>query len=390
MLVVEKSLDRIGGHQTTQVFAIQHLVGDRSLTFITGRQCQLSVDDASLILPVLSTREEIKNFPKRSVSHDINAMRHILSCKNVLKHEAVLYATAQDYDLRVALGLVSESPCSQQLYMRILLDREIAQLTYDERTALRSAIGAGRIILLTETESLAVHFLNHYDLPCHQTALCLPCNFTPAPSQVYLGSKPFSETRSFRVGVLGGWRAEKGAKILPELIRHLRHALDAAHDAPKVELIIQKKRSQKIFKSITKDVMLDYEFLRSTGWPKSKKRISLSFRPTGLSTDDFKATLMSVDLLLVPYRLDEYRHRGSGIILDAVAARKPIVYTDGMGMTEFLRHGNAEAASEDPADYASKVISVLADIEAYRQGADRAALEFEKRIERAAILLRSI
>ena len=120
------------------------------------------------------------------------------------------------------------------------------------------------------------------------------------------------------------------------------------------------------------------------------KRLLLSFRKTNLSQEDFLATLMSVDLLLVPYRLNDYRHRGSGIILDGVAARKPIVYTKGMGMSEFLTHGNAEAALEDPKDYADKVMRILSDIEAYKIAADQAAVELDRRIEQTASLLRSI
>jgi len=119
-------------------------------------------------------------------------------------------------------------------------------------------------------------------------------------------------------------------------------------------------------------------------------RLSLSFRTTNLSKKDFLATLMSIDVLLVPYCLDDYRHRGSGIILDGVAAEKPIVYTKGMGMTELLIHGNAEAALESPKDYADNVVMVLSDIENYRSGTKQALVEFERRIEQTASFLRSI
>lgn len=388
MLVVEKYLDRSGGHETTQVHAIQNLVGNRSVIFVTGSQCNMTFDDLSTVLTVLSTRKDVNATPAQAVDHDFHAMRNVLLAEE-RRHEPILYVTAQTHDLRVALRLVSRVPLAQKVYMRVLLDREIAQLTDDERVALKSAVGAGRIVLLAETDSLAAFFWAHYGLDFHKTALCLPCSVVPGQT-INFPSASRSKRRRFRVGCLGGWRTEKGVEALPQVIRHLRDALDSAQDAPKIEVIIQKRPSKKSFKGIKKSVKRDYPFWRSVGFPIPGKRLSLSFRTTNLSKEEFLATLMSVDLLLVPYRLEEYHHRGSGIILDGVAARKPIVYTRGMGMSEFLTHGNAEAASEDPKDYADKVVEILSNMEIYRTGADQAAVELETRIERAARFLRSI
>jgi len=71
MIVVEKYLDVLGGHEATQVAAIQSLVGNRPLTFVTGRQCELSLDGGQILLPVLSTRKEIKDTPKQAVDQDL-------------------------------------------------------------------------------------------------------------------------------------------------------------------------------------------------------------------------------------------------------------------------------------------------------------------------------
>jgi len=388
MIVVEKYLDVLGGHEATQVAAIQSLVGNRPLTFVTGRQCELSLDGGQILLPVLSTRKEIKDTPKQAVDQDLQSMSDILVSEKA-RHGPILYVTAQSHDLRVGLRLVSILPLCQRLYMRVLLEREIIQLTNDELTALKSAIAAGQIVLLTETESLAAHFLARYGLKFNDTALCLPCSIVPSQS-ASLSSLPQSKTSHFRVGCLGGWRAEKGVEMIPQIIRHMRYALDAADNAPKVELVLQKGARWKTFRGIRKSLKRDYRFWRSVGFTVPGKRLSLSFRKTNLSQEDFLATLLSVDMLLVPYRLNDYRHRGSGIILDGVAARKPIVYTRGMGMSEFLTHGNAEAASEEPKDYADKVVRVLSDIEVYRTAADKAAVEFDQRIQQTALLLRSI
>ncbi|MDZ7841057.1 MAG: hypothetical protein U5R46_09620 [Gammaproteobacteria bacterium] len=388
MLVIEKYLGVLRGHFPTQVSAIQNLVGNRAVTFVTGRHCELSLHDSSTHSPVLSTRKEIKATPEQAVNHDFQSMSGVLTSEK-MQHEPIFYVTAGAHDLRVALRLVSSLSLPQKIYMRVLREREIIQLNDDERAALKSAIAAERIILLTETESLAAQFRTCYDLKVHETTLCLPCSVFPGQS-ANLPSVPRSKAHCFRVGLLGEWRAEKGVDMLPQLIRHLRYVLDAADDAPKVKLIIQKPPPKKSLKSIKKSVIRDYLFWHSVGFPIPDKRLSLSFRTTKMSKEEFLTTLMSVDLLLLPYRLNDYRHRGSGILLDGVAARKPIVYTRGMGMSEFLRHGNAEAASENPKDYADKVVRILSDIEIYRTAADQAAVEFKRRIERIALLLQSI
>ena len=48
-------------------------------------------------------------------------------------------------------------------------------------------------------------------------------------------------------------------------------------------------------------------------------------------------------------------YRGSGIIAYGVTAFKPVVYTRGIRMSEFLSFGNAEAAS-DPEEFAQKIL----------------------------------
>ena len=394
MLVVEKNLDVLGGHEITQVAAIYSLVGNRPVTFIIGRQCEPSLCDASTVFSVLSTRKEIKRTPTQAVDYDFDAMRDFLSSGKRL-HEPILYVTAQTHDLRVALRLVSGLSISPKIYLRVLVEKELVNLTGDERAALKSAIAAERIILLTETESFAAHLRARYGLTFHETALCLPCSVFPGQAANF-PIVPNSQTRRFRVGFLGGWRTEKGVDMLPQVIRHLRYALDTANNAPKVDLIIQKPplrkalQGSKKLKGIKKSVIRDYLFWRGVGFSTRSKLLSLSFRTTELSKKDFLATLMSVDLLVVPYRLDDYRHRGSGVILDGVAARKPIVYTRGMGMTEFLSHGNAEPASEDPKDYADKVVRILSNIETFRTSADQAAIEFDRRIDQTSSFLRSI
>ena len=50
-------------------------------------------------------------------------------------------------------------------------------------------------------------------------------------------------------------------------------------------------------------------------------------------------------MFVLPYELPEYLHRGSGMVIDAVSLGKPIVYSKGIGMSEFLSCGNAISAS---------------------------------------------
>ena len=67
----------------------------------------------------------------------------------------------------------------------------------------------------------------------------------------------------------------------------------------------------------------------------------------------------------MPYEVGSYRFKGSGIIVDGILAQKPIVYTQGIGMSEFLDFGNAEAAAQ-LSDFAPKIMKILLNLDVYR------------------------
>jgi hypothetical protein len=104
----------------------------------------------------------------------------------------------------------------------------------------------------------------------------------------------------------------------------------------------------------------------------SGRAVVVSPHDNRLSPQEFKRLFASVDAILLPYDASLYNLQGSGVIQDAVAARKPIIYTNGMSMLSFLDHGNGLAAETDQ-DFAEAIMRVASDPSAFREGTARAA-----------------
>ena len=386
MIVVERRLDTVGGHYRSQLDAIRRFVEDRAVTFVAAREFQAhGADMAEEVIPLLSSYKEIKKCPNAALDHDVAAFAQIVADRSFDRSDAVLIPTAEHPDIRLCLQLAAQGPHPKRFYLRVLLERTIAGLSDDERKQLRQAVASGRIVLLAETITMSAHLSALYDMRFSQTVLCLPCAVKSIPvAATKMASR--APAQRYRIGIMGSLRPEKGALMVPKIIRHLRRSLSDLPASPQIDLIFQKARPRlKI-----KDIRREYRFRRDAGGLARTGNLAICPLPVAMSDNDFVTTLFSVDILLLPYRLVDYRHRGSGIVLDAVAARKPIVHTAGMGMTELLTLGNAEAAAEDPADYADKLLKVLADLDSYAAGADRAACELRRQYKASADLLRSM
>ena len=102
-----------------------------------------------------------------------------------------------------------------------------------------------------------------------------------------------------------------------------------------------------------------------------------------LSDQAFVDAVYGVDILLIPYDLKAYQCRGSGMIIDGVLAKKPIIYTDGIGMEEFLRFGNAETAT-NILEFAPKIMKVVQNFPAYLKNANLAHKAMSLQIKKSS------
>jgi hypothetical protein len=161
---------------------------------------------------------------------------------------------------------------------------------------------------------------------------------------------------------MGGLRADKGYHQLPNILISTAAGLRASSLSGRIEFSLQKQRSKSM-----RARWIKYHVIFAYLAARLFRQIKFVPLKPYLSDQEFVTAMSEVDVLLLPYRLPTYKGRGSGIVLDGVMLGKPIVHTDGIGMSEYLSLGNAEAA-HDPSGYAEKLLKVLMNIDEYNTG----------------------
>jgi glycosyltransferase involved in cell wall biosynthesis len=115
-----------------------------------------------------------------------------------------------------------------------------------------------------------------------------------------------------------------------------------------------------------------------------------------LGRREYRDLLGSSDVVLLPYHLDHYTRRTSGVFCEALVAGKPVISTEGSWMSEeILRTGSGWLVPEkNPGRLAETVVSAIAGFEPMARGCrDRApehavhfsADTFIKRLEEIVI-----
>jgi hypothetical protein len=368
MTIIIEKLMNLGGHNETQITAIEKLSPGRAFTIITSRTGhQGGSVIRSPLIAVLSNNRERKRTPALAIQNDVKQIEQFFGDRNLERFTPVLIPSADAHDIRVVLRLLHFNSEIAVFNLRLIIEHSIERLSEEELEALRGHVLAKRIVLLTETACLSGRLLAKYRLSAKPDFL-LPCLAFPGDGPA--APEDIIHKRKYRIGYLGGLRKDKGAEIIPKILGALLEIMAANKDSMEIELVMQDHRTSKLrFKNILYEFRLLYSrfqaFRRNTG------RITICRLPGYLSNEQFLEALRSVDLLIVPYDLKAYQFRGSGIIADGVLSLKPAVYTKGIGMSNFLEYGNGEAAST-PREFAKGIIAITKKFEVYKRRAPMA------------------
>ena len=385
LVVVEKLLDRIDGHHQTQIKAIENLAGNPVDTIITSKS-NMVLQNISNVEKVLSTREGRKNEPCAAIYNDVYALERIFEERNGSGKLFVIIPTTDEHDFRVCLKLLKKNPNIATFSLRVLVYHKIDNLSDDERADLAKLINTESIVLLTETVSLAKLLKDKYNLPAINSFL-LPCTISANKSVNSPKEREAVQAQNhLKIGYLGGFRREKGASKLPEILTGLKNLVNQSDSKFSIEFIMQKAK----YKSRFKLAIFNFKLMRSLrNKVKPDREIKLTILDEELSPALFINSVESVDLLLIPYDVEKYRARGSGIIIDGVLAEKPIVYTEGIGMSEFLNFGNAEAATQ-LSDFAPNIMKILLNLQPYRNNAKLARNALCAQIQKTSNFLKAM
>jgi len=249
-----------------------------------------------------------------------------------------------------------------------------------------------RLLLTTETVEMAEHLnaLLGFDVrPQFYLPCSIPLDGGPPP--------PRKPTSNFRIGIFGEPRAEKGSQRISQIVAATASEIErraynvvARHGATSKDLdprwpdgvtvtfVLQGQ--QRHFES-------DGVYAALASVP-SQKVIEIERHTESLPPAAFIELFHSVDAVLLPYDVSIYGTQGSGIVQDAVADRKLLVYSRGMSMGELLGHGNARDAQTDQ-EFAAAIVD-LSELPAARKvDATRRALECLREIHAGHPLLRA-
>lgn len=256
--------------------------------------------------------------------------------------------------------------------LRILSEDVVSGLEGQLMERLCRLCDRGRIILYTETMELCLHFRKQHRLPV-QDALYLPCTILPGQVAAALPNRVGQD--EVRVGVLGRQRSEKGSYRIPSILAHLRRMTASDECGAKICLVFQAVRDKRL-----RRLVLEAKTRLGT---RQNPDVRIAFLESGMTGPDFRRMLLDMDVLLLPYDIRRYRFSGSGIIMDGVAAQKPMVHSKGMAMRGLLSHGNAEAAETDH-DFAEKLLQVASQLPRYKRGTSNALAHLESLLSETA------
>ncbi len=268
--------------------------------------------------------------------------------------DIVFMPTVLAGEVRAVERLIQASPLARRLRWRLLM-----RYAPGERLVRRSLAEALRrlrkqarvdILIYADTEELRAFY----------EAFC-PTGFGLLPIPV-ADTAPASRDRSTAlvIGCFGDFRSEKGADLLPDIIRR------ALALCP-VDLLFLVQTNFNIAEGDTSS----HAALEALAVMEGRQ---LELVEGPLSPADYEMTFRRAHVVLLPYQPQAYAQRSSGILMEALAAGLPTVVTTGSWMQRVLEQAPPHApagriAPPDSARLAEALSEVATDWERFAEGA---------------------
>jgi len=390
LLIVERSLISNRGHHHTQIGALKSIFPQAEVQIVAGEGYDGFLGEAVGLIPD-------KNFKLSKLRakrlHGSLRQRLRISLKMLLARRRQLAASAYGQELFATCTRLAMSSNDRIIIPTADLDSLESAVDFSRRMGgaaptvvlrflsptmgehslrfferrLNAAVAdlPPNVKLFTETEEMAAHFRSRYGLSV-TGGFFLPCSvgFTD------LEHRAHRDGDTFRVGVLGAPRLEKGSDRVASIVCEVaKLQCSLSHKA--LEFVVQGSAKDFSKSGIYGELDLVSNHKRIIVTPVSER----------LPPDEFQRIFESLDVVLLPYDILVYGSQGSGIIQDSVVAIKPIVHTKGMAMASFLMHGNAIAATSDD-EFAIALIDIYSRKVDYSDGVFKAESFFNEMIKR--------
>lgn len=209
--------------------------------------------------------------------------------------------------------------------------------------------GRERIRLLTDSDNLT-----------EEHCQSLRRRFQTAPIPVDPALFVSGERRANKVATLlylGDARTEKGYLVLPSIAFALKEELSSG----RVQLILQSNFNVPRGES---GIAAARDFL--------SRLPNVTILRHAISEQQYNNYLLSSDLILLPYQVDRYVSRTSGILAEAICAGVPAIVPSGTWLAEQVRRYGAGVTYQalDPKEPARAVFEALGSLEALRMRAE--------------------
>lgn len=212
-----------------------------------------------------------------------------------------------------------------------------------------------RVFLHGENPFLADHLSKIWG--CRVGALDLPVEpvteSIKTEARIYRRERLATPDDRFLVVSLGAARLEKGFHLIPDIIRRTFEYADVGEfaDIPAVKVKFVLHASAQI---IGRHPVIEKATERLQSY--SQDQVELLTEP--LSDIEYRSLTVASDAVLMPYDENAYKVRGSGVVAEAIAAKKFIIAKSGSYPAEMAKwQGGAEG--ETPAMIAKSLLTVV-------------------------------
>jgi glycosyltransferase involved in cell wall biosynthesis len=329
LYLIEQSALAIGGHYHAYSGAVARAARKAGLDVTILHNRRFTDDwgvDGATAIPAFdytwseADRQWRRRWERGNIAHDFRYASRVCPPR---AGDHVLFSTLGYAELEQILSYFAHLPPGQELpFYHLLLryDPDVlrAHLSIFRRLFDRisqSPMLRGRVLFHSDTHILAAEFSRLTGLPFH----VLPIPFDQDHLRRRLGENR-RPAKPLVIGYLGDARVEKNYADLPNAVAELwkeyvasgraRFVLQSNFNIPGGELGILQA-SQKL-----------------SQYPADK----VDLITTALNGADYYDRVADADIIVIPYDPERYRGRSSGILIEAMAAGKPVVTTRGSWM----------------------------------------------------------
>ncbi|MEM7461720.1 MAG: hypothetical protein AAF362_03485 [Pseudomonadota bacterium] len=236
------------------------------------------------------------------------------------------------------------------------------------------------VLVFSETDETAKSLIDQYGYSLVQPWI-MPLASQATSKMVKTGDPD----KEFVVGFLGGKRAEQQPGYIPELARLLISSKDR-WPVEKFTFLVQSvspgiKRPEE-FQSAMKALNLILA-------DQTDDHFSVEMLPSVMDEAEFDDAISRSHLLVLPYNVQNYGGRGSGLVIEAALSGTPIAVPEGFAMRRWTELADAPVCT-DCNEYAEAILEVAGNYESYLKSAANAGEKLRSFIDHRITEIRSL